>query len=188
MGSALKVIATIAGGIVLAATGCAADTDEPDSAADTAAGTSPSPTASISPVPSGDAPSETAESPSGHSTPEAKGLELTAPAQTLGRCLPPSVSPLRELAAYAFAGQVTDIRNNQVTIETTRWYVGPGQPPTVTVASPPPALRNLVQAAEFRVGERYLVAANKDRQVLVCGFTAPETPRVKRLYDRAFTR
>lgn len=189
MAGALMLLVTACGGVDDPAAS-PADASEPAPSASSVGTSSPTPTESR---PGGDppasaTPSRPVDKSSSSGLSPAEPLVLSAPPQTLGRCLPPSVSPLRSLAAYAFAGTVTGVSNQRVAIEVSRWYAGDSQPATVTVTAAPVALRNLVQAAEFRVGENYLVAANADQQVLVCGFTTREIPRSKRLYERAFSK
>ena len=42
-----------------------------------------------------------------------------------------------------------------------------------------------MQAADFQVGQRYLVSAN-DGKVTVCGFTAPYCDELAAMYEQAF--
>ena len=55
----------------------------------------------------------------------------------------------------------------------------------VTVDAPPTDMQALMQAADFRAGQRYLVSAN-DGFVTVCGFTAPYSDDLAALYAEAF--
>lgn len=154
---------------VLVVAGCSSSAD------DSAQSTSPSPTPKTS--------NAATSSPAGDA---ATTLELTAPTGGVGRCAPPSPASLQELATYAFEGEVTEITDDQITLKPSQWYVDPDETTSVVVAAPPAAVRDLVQGAEFTVGERYLVAANEEAEVLVCGLTAPATPSGTRLYERAF--
>jgi hypothetical protein len=112
--------------------------------------------------------------------------ELRAPGAgaTTGRCLPPSVDVLSG-AAVAFDGTVEDIEGDLVTLRPTHWYAG--QPTDlVTVKGPSDELQQLLLAVDFQDGGRYLVAASKDDRVLVCGLSAPFSPRLEGLYGKAF--
>lgn len=160
---------------VLVVAGCSSPAD--DSAQSTS---TPSPTPETSTAAS---PTAATSSPAGEA---ATTLELTASAGVAGRCAPPSPDSLRDLATYAFEGEVTEITDDQITLEPSQWYVDPAEAKSVVVAAPPAAVRDLVQGAQFAVGERYLVAANDEAEVLVCGLTAPATPTGTRLYERAF--
>ena len=66
----------------------------------------------------------------------------------------------------------------------TEWYRG-GPADQVTVGAPPDGMQALVQAADFQIGQRYLVSAN-DGFVTVCGFTAPYSDDLAALYAEAF--
>lgn len=192
MRTAHKARSLMVAAAALVAAGCGSPSDDPadDPVGDTvsAGGTASTPTqtptqspTSASPTPELAAP-ETSEPSSARSD----RLELTAGAGIAGRCVPPTPSSLRDVATYAFDGEVTEIDDDQVTIKPDQWYADAEDAQSVVVTAPPAAVRDLVQGAEFAVGERYLVAANEDREVLVCGFTTPQTPSATRLYEQAF--
>jgi hypothetical protein len=86
----------------------------------------------------------------------------------------------------AFAGTVTAIDGDTVTLATTTVYAGDvGE--QVQVTGPSPELHALLDAVHFEVGRDYLVSADGG-VVSVCSFSGPASPSLQRLYDRAFTR
>ena len=84
----------------------------------------------------------------------------------------------------AFDGTVTSLTDGFVTLDVGHWYRG-GPADQVTVDAPPTDMQALVQAADFQVGQRYLVSAN-DGFVTVCGFTAAYSDDLAALYAEAF--
>ncbi len=110
---------------------------------------------------------------------------LTVPARgQAGRCLPPSVRPLRG-ADVAFDGVVTELEGGSALLEPSRWYAGrPSE--RVSVQAPSEDMQALLAAVRFEKGQRYLVAASGDGRVMLCGFSAPYSERMARLYRRAF--
>lgn len=121
-------------------------------------------------------------------TDDASVTELSAPgaAATSGRCLPTTADALA-VADVAFDGTVEEIEGDLVTLRATTWYAGE-ETDLVTVKGPSEDLQALLAAVDFQDGERYLVAAAPDGRVMVCGFSAPHSPRLERLYDQAFNR
>jgi hypothetical protein len=119
-------------------------------------------------------------------TTQASVTELQAPgaAATAGRCLPTTADVLAG-ADVAFDGTVEEIEGDLVTLRVTQWYAGE-ETDLVTVEGPSEDLQALLAAVDFQDGQRYLVAAAPDGRVMVCGFSAPHSPRLERLYDRAF--
>ena len=85
----------------------------------------------------------------------------------------------------AFAGTVATITDGLVTLDVTNWYRG-GDADQVTVQAPSTDLAALVSAADFQVGERYLVSAT-DGFVSVCGFTAAYSDDLAAMYAQAFS-
>jgi hypothetical protein len=106
-----------------------------------------------------------------------------APAATDARCMVPSAETLRT-AELAVDATVTGVDGSQVTLTVDRWYAGT---PTdeLVVTSPPEALRQLIEAPELEVGQRYLLAANGG-QLVVCGFSGPYDADRAALYAEAF--
>lgn len=119
---------------------------------------------------------------------DAPGLTTTAltapdPARA-GRCMVPSAEVLAT-KPVAFDGTVQSVEDGTVTLAPTRWYAGE---PTarVTVEGPSDHLRALVMSLDFEEGERYLVAASDDGDVMVCGFSAPYSDDLAAMYADAF--
>jgi hypothetical protein len=110
-------------------------------------------------------------------------LALQAGPPVSGKCAPVSLKIL-QLQDAAFDGTVTAMSDGLVTLDVTRWYLG-GTADSVTVQGVPADLQALVQAADFQVGQRYLVTAN-DGKITVCGFTAPYSDELAAMYEQAF--
>ena len=111
-------------------------------------------------------------------------LALSARPPTTAKCM--VVSP--EVLAHqqvAFDGTVAAITDGLVTLDVTTWYRG-GDADQVTVQAPPADLAALVSAADFQVGQRYLVSAT-DGFVSVCGFTAAYSDDLAAMYAQAFS-
>jgi hypothetical protein len=120
-------------------------------------------------------------------TTDASVTELQAPgAAAAGRCLPTTADALAG-AEVAFDGTVEEIEGDLVTLRATQWYAGE-ETDLVTVEGPSEDLQALLAAVDFQDGQRYLVAAAPDGRVMICGFSAPHSPRLERLYDQAFDR
>ena len=111
--------------------------------------------------------------------------ELSAPSPVAygARCMVPNAQLLRQ-QSVAFEGIVTQLADDVVTLEPTRWYTG-DETDLVRVQAPPAAIQDLVGAVRFEEGGRYLVSAS-DGQVTVCGFSAPYSERLAALYREAF--
>jgi len=101
--------------------------------------------------------------------PTVTSLTVPDPA-TATRCATPSVAVLGE-ATTAFDGQVTAVDGDKATLE---------------VDAPSESLQDLIGAASFEEGERYLVAAADGGKLLVCGYTAAYDDRMAALYAEAF--
>lgn len=101
-----------------------------------------------------------------------------------GRCMAPSAEVLRG-AAFAFAGEVRSVADGTATLTADRWYAG-GPTDVVEVDAPSQSLQDLIGAASFEEGERFLVAADERGELLVCGYTAPYDDTLAALYAQAF--
>jgi hypothetical protein len=84
----------------------------------------------------------------------------------------------------AFAGTVTAIDGETVTLEVTKWYVG-GDTDTVVLTAPA-GLEALIGSVPFAVGENFLVSATEG-VVNYCGFSGPATADLQAIYDGAFS-
>jgi hypothetical protein len=99
------------------------------------------------------------------------------------RCMVPDAESLSR-QSVAFDGTVTTLADGVVTLAPSHWYAGD---PTdlVRVQAPPEVMQELVGAAKFEEGGRYLVSATSG-QVTACGFTAPYSADLAALYEQAF--
>jgi hypothetical protein len=112
--------------------------------------------------------------------------ELSAPGAEAytSRCAPPNAR-LLSTAAIAFEGTVESISGSRVTITPTHWYAGD---PTdvVTVEAPSADMQKLLMAVRFEDGGRYLVAADSEGNLLVCGYSARYSSSLADVYGEAF--
>ncbi|MBD8871067.1 hypothetical protein [Nocardioides donggukensis] len=101
-----------------------------------------------------------------------------------GRCLPTTAEHLTG-AELAVDATVLTRDRREVVLEPTRWFAGEPTE-TLTVRAVPEVLSSLLLAVDLREGERYLVAADAEGTLMVCGFSATWTPRLERIYEEAF--
>ena len=111
-------------------------------------------------------------------------MALSARPPTSAKCMvvTPEVLANQEVA---FDGTVAAITDGLVTLDVTSWYRG-GDADQVTVEAPPENLEALVSAADFQVGQRYLVSAT-DGFVSVCGLSGAYSDELVALYAQAFS-
>jgi hypothetical protein len=119
-------------------------------------------------------------------------LALTAPAGATGparpggagmACIRFQVEQLAQ-APIAFAGTVTSITPQLVTLKVDHWYKG-GTADVVTVAAPSGQPDGIGSGVSWDQGQRYLVSAHDDK-VDGCGYTGPAAPELQQAYDQAF--
>jgi hypothetical protein len=110
-------------------------------------------------------------------------MQLSARPPSTAKCMVVSPAVLAQ-QQVAFDGTVASITDGTVTLDVGHWYHG-GDADQVSVQAPPADMQALVQAADFRVGGRYLVSAT-DGSVSVCGFTAPYSDELAAMYGQAF--
>ena len=101
-----------------------------------------------------------------------------------GRCAPPTPAILAQYP-QAFAGTVTAIEGDTVTIETTDVYAGEVAE-TVEVTAPPAQFGPMLSAVQFQVGGDYLVAAF-DGQLSMC-YSGTATGDLRSPFEKAFVR
>lgn len=105
--------------------------------------------------------------------------------EPLGRCMAPNAAFVAQ-QQQAFAGTVTAVAGDSVTLSTTDVYTGQvGQ--TVVVTAPPSELQSLIASTKFEVGGTYLVSAT-DGVVSVCGMSGKASGDLQTLYNEAFAR
>lgn len=114
---------------------------------------------------------------------DVESVDLVAAAQPTGRCALPTAEALAG-EDVAFEGTVTSLREGRASLEVDRWFTD-GTGDLVTVAAPTQALRDLLVAVHFEVGETYLVSAT-DGRVSLCGFSGRSTPELTEIYEKAF--
>jgi hypothetical protein len=110
-------------------------------------------------------------------------LTLDAPPAIEAKCAVPTPELLAS-SEIAFAGTVTAISGDVVTLTPTETYTGETAE-EIEVVGMGPDVRALVGQVDFQVGGTYLVSAT-DGQVSVCGFSGEVTPQLQQLYDLAF--
>ena len=118
------------------------------------------------------------------STTDPTKLELTVPAATTGRCMPPNVDNLKAQDT-AFEGVVTAIADGTATLEITKSLKG-ADVDVATVAAPSADLQALLSAVDFQQGQTYLVSS-LDGKVAVCGLSGPKDDLLTVLYAEAYT-
>ena len=110
-------------------------------------------------------------------------LELTAaPFDAAASCIVPSADVLAPVEV-AFAGTVTAIDGETITLTVDRWYAG-GDTGTVIVTAPA-GLEALTGSVPWVEGGSFLVSATGG-VVNYCGLSGPATPELQRLFDDAF--
>jgi hypothetical protein len=119
------------------------------------------------------------------SSPAAANVELTAPAEQSGRCMPPNVENL-QAQDTAFEGVVTTVAvgDGTATLEVTQSFKG-DEADTVTVTAPSQDLQDLLLAVDFEEGETYLVSS-LDGQLSVCGLSGRKDDLLAELYQQAY--
>jgi hypothetical protein len=101
-----------------------------------------------------------------------------------GRCMVPSPDVLGG-AAYAVDAEVTAVEGGTATLDPRDWYAGQ-ETDRVEVDAGSADLEALIGAPRFEEGQRYLVAANEEGEVMVCGFSGPWSDQLADLYTEAF--
>jgi hypothetical protein len=114
--------------------------------------------------------------------PTTLALSLPAP-DAAGSCVVFDVAFLAEMPV-AFAGSVTAVGADQVTLDVDHWYRG-GDADQVTVAVPSQQSSAALDGVDFRQGERYLITAT-DGTVNGCGFSGPADPQLEQAFEQAF--
>jgi len=114
----------------------------------------------------------------------ASTLRLSAgSADTLASCVGFDVAILREMPV-AFAGTVTTITADAVTLDVDRWYKG-GEADLVSIDLPDGQSSVALDGVEFTSGSGYLVTATNG-VVNGCGFSGEATPELEAAYAEAF--
>ena len=101
----------------------------------------------------------------------------------MSSCLRFDVAILRDMPV-AFAGTVTKLTDETVTLDVDRWYTG-GTADRVTVSVPDTQTSIALDGVQFVDGKRYLLTATNGT-VNGCGFSGPVTPELDQAYAQAF--
>lgn len=110
-------------------------------------------------------------------------LELSLGAgDGLASCVVFDVAFLSDMSP-AFAGTVTAIDAERVTLRVDQWYAG-GDAAEVTLTGNSGAA-SLIGEIDFRVGGEYLITA-AEGLVNYCGFSGEATPKLRAAFDHAF--
>ncbi|OKI48964.1 hypothetical protein [Micromonospora sp. CB01531] len=110
---------------------------------------------------------------------------LTAAGREQGRCQAPSPQSLATQADFVFAGRVTGISGDVVTLQVTHLYKG-ATTDVVRVTQEDDTAVELLGGVSFATGEKYLVASFEGG-VMGCGYSGvADTPDLQELYERAF--
>jgi hypothetical protein len=110
-------------------------------------------------------------------------VTLEAPTSVPAKCAVPTPELLAS-SEVAFAGTVTAIDGDVVTLAPTETYAGQSAD-EVEVVGMHPDVRALIGQPEFVVGGTYLVSAT-DGQMSACGFSGEASPQLQNLYELAF--
>jgi hypothetical protein len=110
-------------------------------------------------------------------------VTLQVPTTVPAKCAVPTPELLAG-AEVAFAGTVTAIDGDVVTLSPTETYAGESAD-EIELVGLGPDIRALAGQPEFVVGGTYLVSAT-DGQISACGFSGVATPELQNLYDLAF--
>ena len=122
----------------------------------------------------------------GDEAPVAAGppLELTAGGEDImASCIAFSPEELDNVAELAFAGTVTAVDGDTITLTVDEWYRG-GDAGEV-VLNAPQGMEALIGGIPFEVGASYLISAQSGN-VNYCGFSGPTTPELTAGFEAAF--
>jgi hypothetical protein len=122
----------------------------------------------------------------GDDTPaDARSLALSVAADDpMQMCLEITPESVRSLAQIAFAGTVTGVEGEVVTLRVDRWFTG-AEVDEVVVTSPVEGESALLGGVELETGGEYLISA-ADGAVQTCGVSGTISPELEAIYDEAF--
>lgn len=99
-------------------------------------------------------------------------------------CIAFSPEELERSAELAFAGTVTAVEGNAVTLTVDNWFRG-GDDATEVVLNAPQGMEALIGGFPFAVGDQYLISAQSGT-VNYCGFSGAATPELRTAFETAF--
>lgn len=113
-------------------------------------------------------------------------LELNAGGEdVIASCIAFSPEELEKVAEIAFAGTVTAVDGNEVTLAVETWYRG-GDAAEV-VLNAPQGMEALIGGIPFEVGDQHLISA-QGGNVNYCGFSGPATAEYAAAFQQAFAQ
>jgi len=112
-------------------------------------------------------------------------LELEAGGEDImASCIMFSAEELEKGAELAFAGTVTKVDGDTVTLTVDEWYRGGDSAEVVLNA--PQGMEALIGGIPFHAGDAYLISA-QGGNVNYCGFSGPLTPEYQAAFEEAFS-
>jgi hypothetical protein len=112
-------------------------------------------------------------------------VSLTAADGPQRKCVEPTAQILATGTDFAFAGTVTGIADDVVTLSVTRVYKG-AKAVEVRVGRAPGKSEQMVGSGRFETGQKYLIASSEG-SVLTCGYSGEADSLGRQdLYDKAF--
>lgn len=122
----------------------------------------------------------------GDDTPAAAPLELEAGEEdALASCIVFSPGELSNVAEIAFAGTVTSVEGEKITLSVDTWYRG-GETAEVYLNAPQ-GMEALIGGIPFETGTQYLISA-QNTVVNYCGFSGVATPEYTQAFEAAFAQ
>lgn len=103
----------------------------------------------------------------------------------MASCIVFSPEELERVAEIAFAGTVTAVDEDRVTLSVDTWFRG-GEASEV-VLNAPQGMEALIGGIPFHVGSQYLISA-QGGSVNYCGFSGPDTPELRSGFETAFAQ
>ncbi len=111
-------------------------------------------------------------------------VRITAPG-IAAKCREPSAAMLEDSADFAFAGTVTSVYRDLVTLKVTQVYRG-GPAVAVEVAQTGDISETMLGSGKFEIGQDYLVSSSEG-SMLICGYSGEaDSPGLRELFDAAF--
>lgn len=119
----------------------------------------------------------------GNLSPAGPSLALSlGESNAMSSCIQISADIMRDMP-LAFAGTVTAVDGDNVTIDVDEWFKGGDA--AVVELSAPQGMQALIGGIDFEVGGEYLITASEGT-VNYCGFSGPATPELRAVFNEAF--
>lgn len=118
---------------------------------------------------------------------QAPPLQLDAGGEDImASCIVFSPEELERVAEIAFAGTVTSVDGDTVTLRVDTWFRGE-EAISEVVLNAPQGMEALIGGIPFENGSQYLISA-QDGNVNYCGFSGEATPDLRAGFEQAFTQ